>query len=95
MAANVSGGKSLGQAYADNFDFGLRFDMQKLVGWDGAKIVVSGINRDGQNLTADHVGNFYPVQQVYGRETLLLVPQHFQWNEGLSNEGILSLAATK
>ena len=72
MAANVSGGKSLGQAYADNFDFGLRFDMQKLVGWDGAKIVVSGINRDGQNLTADHVGNFYPVQQVYGRETLLL-----------------------
>jgi len=72
MTDNVQGGKSSGQAYADNFDFGLRFDMQKLVGWDGAQIVVSGINRDGQNLSANHIGNFYPVQQVYGRETLLL-----------------------
>lgn len=72
MAASVQGGRSLGQAYADNLDYGMRFDMQKLVGWNGAKIVISGIDRNGQNLSATHIGNFYPVQQVYGGQTIFL-----------------------
>lgn len=72
MADNVQGGRSSGQAYADNINFGLRFDMQKLAGWDGAKIVVNGLDRNGQNLSANHIGNFFPVQQVYGGQTLFL-----------------------
>lgn len=72
MASNVSGGKkSTGFAYSDNFYFGAKLDLNTLVGWEGATLTIAGIDRNGTSLTAERIGNFYPVQQDYGVQRLL------------------------
>ncbi|XHR28945.1 MAG: carbohydrate porin [Chthoniobacteraceae bacterium] len=71
MASNVVGGKkSTGFGYSDNFYFGAKFDLETLVNWKGATLTVSAIDRNGSNLSADRIGNYYPVQQDYGVERL-------------------------
>ncbi len=71
MAGNVTGGKTKGFTYCDNFNFGLILDMQKIIGWQGAKITVSGLNRDGTNLSARNIGNQFTVQQVFGGSAIM------------------------
>lgn len=71
MGANVSGGREQGEAYSDNFDFGLRFDLEKIVGWQGASFTVQGVQRDGTSLTDNYIGNFYQVQQNFGVQTTM------------------------
>ncbi len=71
IAGNVTGGKSRGFTYADNFGFGVELDMNKLVGWQGATLVVSGLNRDGTSLSQDYVGNQFTVQQIYGGSAVM------------------------
>ena len=72
IAGNLSGGFSQGSAYADNWDLTLLFDLEKLVGWHGATFLIDGIDRNGSNLSEDHVGNVYTIQQVYGGDTFQL-----------------------
>ena len=72
IAGNVSGGFGRGWAYAENIDLTLAFDLEKLLGWDGATFLIDGLDRNGSNLSADEVGNFYTIQQVYGGNTFLL-----------------------
>jgi len=71
IAGNVVGGLSQGFAYADNFSFGVALDMEKLVNWQGATITVSGLNRDGNNLSQRNIGNQFTVQQVYGGSAVM------------------------
>lgn len=71
IAGNVVGGLSRGFAYADNFSFGVALDMEKLVNWQGATITVSGLNRDGNNLSQRNIGNQFTVQQVYGGSAVM------------------------
>lgn len=71
IAGNVTGGLSRGFTYADNFSFGVELDMQKLVNWQGAKITVSGLNRDGNSLSQRNIGNQFTVQQVYGGSAVM------------------------
>lgn len=71
IAGNVTGGKSLGTTYTDNLGFGATFDMEKLVGWNGASITVSGLNRAGSSLSEDNIGNQFTVQQVFGGQTAM------------------------
>lgn len=71
IGANISGGREHGEAYSDNFDFGLRFDLEQLFGWQGAQFTVQGVQRDGRSLTNDYVGNFYQVQQNFGVQTTM------------------------
>jgi len=56
MAGNVAGGLKRGSAYGQNLGFGLTFDMQKLVGWQGATININGVDRAGNTVRPD-VGN--------------------------------------
>jgi len=64
---NVSGGIHPGHATIVNDAFvGLKFDLEKLVGWKGGLFVVSGIDRAGEDLTRKYVGSIYSVQQMVG-----------------------------
>ncbi len=72
MAGNVSGGlKQGGPLYGQNLGFGLTFDMQKLVGWKGATINISGVDRAGNTIRPD-VGNLYDEMQLVGGSTAYL-----------------------
>lgn len=66
LAGNPVGGKSAGFTYCDNFTIDLEFQSKPIFGYDGGTLSVIGLNRDGNNLTAQHVGNQFTVQQVYG-----------------------------
>ena len=64
---NVSGGIHPGHATIVNDAFaGLKFDLEKLVGWKGGSFAVSGIDRAGEDLTRKYVGSIYSVQQMVG-----------------------------
>lgn len=71
IAGNPVGGESAGFTYADNFSFGVTFDMKPLIGWHGATITVSGLNRDGSSLSQENIGNQFTVQQVFGGSTVM------------------------
>jgi porin len=64
---NVSGGTHPRHAtYVDDAFVGFKFDLEKLVGWRGGLFVVSGINRNGDDLTTKYVGSIFSVQQSVG-----------------------------
>ncbi len=71
IAGNPAGGLDQGFTYTDNTLIGAAFDMEKLVGWNGATFTVSGLNRAGSSLSQDYIGNQFTVQQVYGGQTAM------------------------
>lgn len=71
IAGNPVGGMSAGFTYCDNFSFGVELDMEKLIGWNGLSITVSGLNRDGSNLSQEYIGNQFTVQQVFGGSAVM------------------------
>jgi porin len=71
IAGNPVGGLSQGFAYADNFSFGMQLDFEKLIKWQGLTLTISGLDRNGSNLSACNIGNQFTVQQVYGTETVV------------------------
>jgi Carbohydrate-selective porin len=71
IAGNVTGGKQRSATYTDNVGFGTELDLEKLVGWKGAALTVSGLNRSGQSLSEIAIGNQFTVQQVYGGQTAM------------------------
>ena len=81
LAGNVTGGKSRGFTYCDNFTLDLEFHSEQLLGYKGGTLSVIMLNRDGNNLSAQHIGNQFTVQQVYGGSTAifygLAYDQHF------------------
>ena len=81
IAGNVTGGKSRGFSYCDNFTLDLEFHSEQLLGYKGGTLSVIMLNRDGSNLSATHIGNQFTVQQLYGGSTAifysLAYDQHF------------------
>jgi porin len=71
IAGNVTGGKSQGMTYCDNFTLDLEFQSQPLFGYKGGTLSVIMLNRDGSNLSAQNIGNQFTVQQVYGGSTAI------------------------
>ena len=71
IAGNPVGGQTRSFTYCDNTGFGLELDFEKLVAWKGLKLFVSGLNRDGLNLSAQSIGNQITVQQLYGGQTAI------------------------
>lgn len=65
-AWNFSGGLREGTRYAHQIDFGADFDLGKLWGWTGSKFHLTLGDRKGRNLSADRIGNFFQVQEIYG-----------------------------
>src|SRR3954470_17946820 len=59
---NVGGGREPHHfAYADDLWLGVKFDLDKLAGWRGGQFVISGVNRDGTDLTSRYIGSIYSV----------------------------------
>lgn len=83
-AGNVSGGKKRGFSYVDNLYLGVTFDLERLMGWQGATFAISGINRSGGSVTEAYVGSQYDVQQVQGGQNIffynLTLEQRF-WDD--------------
>jgi porin len=76
---NVSGGIHPGHAtYVDDIFVGFKFDLEKLVGWRGGLFVVSGINRNGDDLTTRYVGSIFSVQQCVGGQRPFLYQVYLQ-----------------
>lgn len=70
---NVVGGTKPGHAtYVQDAWAGIELDLEKLIGWNGATAVASGIYRQGADLTAIAIGSQYSVQQVVGGQTIFL-----------------------
>ena len=71
VSGNPSGGKiEGGTTYVDDFYFGAHLFLSKLVGWPGAQLTISGVNRDGAGLTDNNVGSRYDVQQTVGGQNI-------------------------
>ncbi len=70
-AGIVSGGRSKDFNYADDWFFGVNVNLEKLIGWKGARLVINGINRDGSSIQAN-VGSIYDPQQSVGGQTIFL-----------------------
>lgn len=71
IAGNPVGGVGQGFTYTDNFGFGVELDFQKLIGWPGMTLTVSGLNRDGTSLSQDYILNQFTVQQVFGGSAVM------------------------
>lgn len=78
IAGNPVGGKQQSMTYCDNVGFGVSVDLEKLVGWTGGMITVSGLNRAGQSLSEIAIGNQFTVQQVYGGQTAMYYALAFE-----------------
>jgi porin len=67
LNGNVSGGTHPRHAtYVDDAWLGFKFDLEKLAGWKGGLFVVSGINRNGDDLTTKYIGSIFSTQQSVG-----------------------------
>ncbi len=72
IAGNPVGGTSAGFTYTDNIYFGVELDFEKLIGWKGLTVAVSGLNRDGSSLSQKYLGNNqFTVQQIFGGQTVM------------------------
>lgn len=72
LAANIRGGKAKGFAYAGSFGFDMNVDFGKFTSLQGLSFYSSVVWRTGTSLSADKIGNQYPVQQVYGGQNVRL-----------------------
>jgi len=78
IAGNPVGGTSAGFTYTDNVSFGLELNFEKLIGWKGLSVTVSGLNRAGSSLSQNNIGNQFTVQQVYGGQTVMFYALLFE-----------------
>lgn len=66
LAGNPTGGLEQGFTYTDQVNLSTDFDMEKLMKWKGGKLHVVFNNRVGTSLSAEDIGNKFPVQQLFG-----------------------------
>jgi porin len=69
---NVSGGLRTGAAYDGVFELQGDFDMDRLAGWVGGKIHVSGYSIQGEGLSERDLGNLLTVTSVEANDGLRL-----------------------
>ncbi len=87
IAGNPVGGQSAGFTYCDNITFGLDLDLEKVIGWKGGRLTVSGLNRDGSNLSQENIGNQFTVQQVFGGSAVMFYALYLDqklWDDRIS-----------
>ncbi len=65
-ASNTSGVHGTGTAYAQQVDFGVSFDLDKLGVWPDAIARYAMTDRAGRNLT-DRTGGYFPYQSIFGQ----------------------------
>jgi porin len=79
-AYNPIGGQFPAARYTQQFDLGADFDLDRLAGIPGGKVVTTLTDRKGRSLSADALGNNrYAVQEVFGGGPITrLVELHYQ-----------------
>jgi porin len=83
FSGNVAGGLNSNNAtFVQDAWGGLKFDLEKLVGWRGGQFVVSGINRHGDDLTTKYIGSIYSTQQMVGGQRPFLYQLYLQQRIG-------------
>jgi len=78
IAGNPVGGVGQGITYCDNFGFGVQLDFEKIIGWPGLTLAVSGLNRDGTSLSQEYIMNQFTVQQVFGGSAVMFYALAFE-----------------
>jgi len=74
---NPVGGLTREVAYTHEMLFGATFDMEKLVGWKGASLKISGADATGRNLSTD-IGNVFNVSESYVTPTGLFYELYYK-----------------
>lgn len=69
---NVTGGKACGFNYNDSTGLDFNFDMEKMKGWQGLQFHVSGLYRQGKNISQRLIGNAFVASSLYGQQQLRL-----------------------
>jgi porin len=70
FAANPVGGERRGSAWKGSLGTGLFLDLQRLIGWDRTYLTSSfSYETPGDNLSADDIGNQFPVQLSAGDDS--------------------------
>ena len=57
IAGNPTGGLDQGFTYTDNIAFGVKLDLEKTIGWNGATLTVAATDRNGVSLSQNYIGN--------------------------------------
>ncbi len=76
LTGNPVGGMQQGFTYTDNIAFGVKLDLEKIIGWRGATLTIAATDRNGDSLSQDFIGNQFTVQQIYGGQTIILTDLH-------------------
>lgn len=71
ISSNPIGGISSANAYAHDIYYGFQFDLDKLVNWHGATFNLTGVWRDGQDISPE-IGSQYSVMQLVGGQEAFL-----------------------
>ncbi|OGN55664.1 MAG: hypothetical protein A3D96_01040 [Chlamydiae bacterium RIFCSPHIGHO2_12_FULL_44_59] len=85
IAANPVGGQAKGFAYAGSYGLSLNINCEK-VGFQGLDLFSSAVWRTGTSLSQRKIGNQFPVQQVFGSQTVKLNELYLSlaaWEEGI------------
>jgi porin len=61
---NASGGTKRGVTYGGRFDFGVDADLDKLVGWTGAKLHANMLQIHGRGMTRDNIHNLATISEI-------------------------------
>ena len=62
-------------------------DLEKIIGWKGGSITVSGLNRAGSNLSEKNIGNQLTVQKVFGGSAVMFYALYLDqklWEDRIS-----------
>jgi Carbohydrate-selective porin len=78
ILANPVGGERQGWAYAHYLGAQLMFDLGRLAGLDGLSLFAQGNWSRGQNLSAEDIGNFFPVAHAYTGSQVALAQLYLQ-----------------
>ncbi len=71
FAGNVSGGLRTGEAFTGQVYAGVDLDLEKLIGWSGASMKISMVNRHGETAN-EYVGGVYDPMCIYGGQVSYL-----------------------
>lgn len=80
VAANPVGGAARGFSYTGSLGMDLKLDLEKLMHMYGWEFYTDFVWRRGTNLSAEKIGNQFPVQQVYGGQTFQLNRLQFRYS---------------
>jgi porin len=78
ILGNLSGGYKQGAIYEGLLKIGVQLDLEKLTGWKGATIVVSGLYPHGSSLSENYLHDFNTLSNIDAFDTARLYEAWFQ-----------------